>query len=126
MRRYKKRSIRTGKYKSKLEALVGKMLGKSAEYEPVKLQYTVTKNYIPDFVINPGYGNVIFLEVKGFLRYEDQVKMRAVKAHNPDLDIRFYFSNDRKVHGSKLTNSEWCAKYGFPCYIGKLPKEWKS
>jgi hypothetical protein len=60
------------------------------------------------------------------LRIEDQKKMRAVKECNPDLDIRFYFAEDRLVHRSKMKNSEWCAKYGFPCAIGKIPKRWLS
>lgn len=121
-KRYKKRSIRTGKFKSKLEALAAKLLGKRGEYEPVKLQYTVTRSYIPDFVVMQG-GKPVFIEVKGYLRYEDQVKMRSVKECNPDLDIRFFFPADKRVAKSKLLNSEWCKKYGFPVYFGKFPKE---
>lgn len=124
-KRYKKRAIRTGKYKSKLEALAAKMLGRKAEYEPVKLQYTQTRSYIPDFVIHREGKPPIFLEVKGYLRYEDQTKMRSVKECNPDLDIRFFFPRDAKVAKSKLTNSEWCKKHGFPIYLGILPKDFK-
>lgn len=122
-RNYKKLAKKTGKYKSKLEAEVAKRLKKRATYEPVKLQYTVTRSYIPDFVIDRPDAKPIFLEVKGYLRYEDQVKMKSVKQCNPDLDIRFYFPKDSKVASSQMTNSEWCLKWGFPCYIGTLPKE---
>ena len=125
MKRYKKKSLRTGRYKSRLEARVAKELGRKAKYEVDKLDYIVPakhRKYSPDFTIIKT-GNKIFIEVKGFLRYEDQAKMRWVKECNPDADIRFYFPYDNKVHLSKLKNSEWCAKHGFPCYIGVLPKD---
>lgn len=120
MRRYKRKSRRTGRYKSKLESLVAKKLGKRATYETVHLSYYLPKKYTPDFVIVSDDGSSILLEVKGWYRYEDQVKMRAVKASHPELDIRMYFPNDNKVQASKLTNSQWCEKHGFPCYIGEL------
>lgn len=122
-RTFKKRSTRLGKFKSQLEAKVAKILGAKALYEPCKLQYNIPKNYIPDFVIETP-GEPVYLEVKGYLRFEDQQKMKAVKECNPTLDIRFFFPADNKVHTSKMKNSEWCKKFGFPCYIGKLPKKW--
>lgn len=121
--RYKKKSKRTGKYKSQLEALVAKRLGRKAKYEPEAIHYLIPKKYIPDFVIQTS-DNKVYLEVKGWFRYEDQAKMRAVKASNPTLDIRFYFPKDQKIHGSKMLNSEWCEKYNFPCYVGSIPKDW--
>lgn len=125
MRSHRKRARRTGQYKSKLEALVASLLPpKNAFYESASLQYILYKKYIPDFTIVTSSGHVVYLEVKGYLRYEDQVKMRAVKETNPELDIRFFFSKDGKVQSSKLTNSEWCKKYNFPYAIGKIPKKW--
>ena len=124
--RYKKKSKRIGKYKSVLESLVAKRLGRKARYESHKLKYTVPakdREYSPDFTIVKTDGNIIHIEVKGFLRYEDQMKMRWVKECNPKADIRFYFPKDSKVHISKLTNSQWCEKYGYKYYIGELPKE---
>lgn len=118
--RFKKRSRKTGRYKSKLESLVAKKLGKRATYETVHLSYYLPKRYTPDFVIVADNDHRIYLEVKGWYRYEDQVKMRAVKASHPELDIRMYFPNDSKVQASKLTNSQWCEKYGFPYYIGEI------
>ena len=50
--------------------------------------------------------------------------MRYVKLCNPELDIRMYFPNDGKVHGSGMKNSEWCERYNFPYAIGKIPKDW--
>jgi hypothetical protein len=123
LRRFKKRSKRKGKYKSVLEKKIARILGRKATYETEVLQYLLPKRYTPDFVVDmPGNGRV-YIEVKGWFRYEDQAKMRAVKKCNPDLDIRMYFPNDKKVQSSKMTNSEWCKKYEFPYYIGELPKE---
>jgi predicted nuclease of restriction endonuclease-like RecB superfamily len=122
-RKYTKKHERFGRYKSKLEENVAKILGDKAKYEPEKLQYMLPKKYIPDFVVEAN-DKKIYIEVKGYLRYEDQQKMRAVKFTNPDLDIRFFFPADNRVHLSKMTNSEWCKKYNFPCYIGKFPRGW--
>lgn len=124
----KKRSSygqRTGKYKSKLEALVAKRLGRKGRYETVRLVYQPpSKSYTPDFVVQRKGRDPLFIEVKGYLRYEDQAKMRAVKNSNPEADIRFFFPKDNKVAGSKMTNVEWCLKWGFPCAIGEIPDEW--
>lgn len=125
MRNKKKiRAKRTKKYKSKLEANIARKLGKNAAYETVTISYLQPKKYKPDFVVPQG-DRVVFIEVKGWFRYEDQQKMRAVKFSNPDLDIRMYFPVDGKVQGSKLKNSEWCIKHGFPFAIGKLPNSWR-
>ena len=110
---YKKKHKRWGKYKSPLEQKIAKLLGRKAKYETDTLHYSLPKRYIPDFVIVAKDGTKTYIEVKGYLRYEDQVKMRAVKACNPDLDIWMWFANDRKVHKSQMTNSEWCEKYGY-------------
>lgn len=124
MRRFKKRSTKTGKYKSKLEAVTAKSLPKNARYEADKLKYFIVKHYIPDFTIVTKSGKTLYIEVKGYLRYEDQTKMRAVKLCNPDLDIRVFAPYDSRVQNSKMTISEWCTKHNFPCAIGKIPKKW--
>ena len=124
MKRYKKRSKRKGKYKSNLEAAIAKRLGKRATYETEVIQYLLPKRYTPDFVLVGPADNRIYIEVKGWFRYEDQQKMRAVKTCNPELDIRMYFPNNNKVQGSKMTNSEWCEKYNFPFAIGRIPRSW--
>jgi hypothetical protein len=121
---FKRRSKRTGKYKSKLESLVARMLRGKATYESERIKYVLPKNYTPDFVVLRQDGTKIFVEVKGYHRYEDQAKMRAVKQSNPELDIRMFFPKDGKVQSSEMTNSEWCIKYGFPYAIEKLPKDW--
>ncbi len=126
MKRYKKRSKRTSKYKSELEAKIAKSLGKKFEYESQKIHYVLPKTYSPDFSSTRPDGTVVHIEVKGWFRYEDQQKMRAVKFANPSLDIRMFFPSDGKVQGSKMKNSEWCIKWGFPFAIGKIPRSWKK
>jgi predicted nuclease of restriction endonuclease-like RecB superfamily len=124
-RRYKKKHKRPSGYRSGLEEVVARMLPKArTTFEGEKLVYFLQKNYIPDFIIKKPDGSKVYLEVKGYLRYEDQVKMKAVRIANPDLDIRFYFPKDQKVHTSQMLNSEWCAKWGYPCAIGKIPRGW--
>ena len=124
--RYKKKHVRADGFRSKLESEVSKVLegkGLKVSFETEKLTYLLPKRYIPDFVVEYK-GKKIYLEVKGYLRFEDQQKMRAVKATNPELDIRFYFPRDQRVHTSKMLNSQWATKYNFPYYIGSLPKDW--
>jgi hypothetical protein len=124
------RHKRTGKYKSVLESKVAKQLGKKAKYETEVITYVLPKRYTPDFVLakashdGSSNSNKLYIEVKGWLRYEDQQKMRSVKHCNPHLDIRFFFPNDGKVQGSNMRNSDWCRKYAFEYCIGTIPKEW--
>lgn len=94
-------------------------------YEEDRLPYVTHHSYVPDFKVSTLSGSVFYLEVKGYFRTADQVKMRAVKQANPDLDIRFVFQRDNKLNKhSKMTYSLWAAKYGFPCSIGTVPLEW--
>ena len=123
MKRFRKRSKKAGKYKSVLEQKIAKVLGRKATYETEYVQYLLPKKYKPDFVVNSKHGK-FYIEVKGWFRYEDQQKMRAVKFSNPELDIRMFFPNNNKVQGSKMTNSQWCEKYSFPYSIDTIPKEW--
>lgn len=110
---YKKKHKRWGKYKSPLEQKIAKLLGRKAKYEVDVLEYYLPKKYHPDFTVVSKDGTKTYIEVKGYLRYEDQVKMRAVRVAHPDKDIWMWFPKDQKVHRSKMLNSEWCEKYGY-------------
>lgn len=128
--RKKIRAKRTRKYKSQLELAIARRLGKRATYETEYLTYLLPKRYKPDFVVvypnDDGSSTKVYLEVKGWYRSEDQQKMKAVKESNPDLEIWMYFPNDGRVQGSRMKNSEWCRKYGFPFMIGSIPKGWPN
>lgn len=96
-------------------------------YEEDRLAYITYHNYVPDFKISTPSGVTFYLEVKGYFRTADQVKMKAVKKTNPDADIRFVFQKDNKLNKySKLHYSDWAIKYGFPYAIGSVPAEWLS
>tara|TARA_B100000575_G_scaffold31452_1_gene21165 strand:- start:4859 stop:5224 length:366 start_codon:yes stop_codon:yes gene_type:complete len=91
------------------------------EYESEKLQYTVERNYLPDFKLPSG----IFIEAKGWFKSADQRKHRIIKKQHPNIDIRFVFQNPNvRVQGSRMTCAEWCEKYGFKFASKLIPKEW--
>jgi len=120
-----------GRFKSPLEKSIYDKLVRiknkefNFQYEGEKLKYFTVHNYSPDIVLTFPGGKKIYVEIKGYLRYEDQVKMRAVKNANPDIDIRFVFPPNGRVGGSKLSPGEWCDKYGFPYTMdGKIPTKW--
>lgn len=112
-------------FKSRFEQEVYNQIIKNnleALYETNKIPYTISNNYIPDFILPNG----IIIECKGYFDIRAQVKMRAVKRDNPQLDIRFVFMNSRtKVRkGSKSTYADWCERYDFPYADGMIPLKW--
>jgi predicted nuclease of restriction endonuclease-like RecB superfamily len=121
-----------GSFKSLLEAAAFKVLkkllrGKTPQYEGEKVPYIVparAASYIPDFILTKKDGTKLYLEIKGYLRPHDRVKMRLVKRHNPDLDIRLVFGQNNLVAGTKLRYSDWAKKNGFPFAIGEIPNKW--
>jgi len=137
-RRYSKKSIKTGKYRSKLEAAVAEMLeGEKLTftYETKKLSYIVKRNYKPDFIVacpkkKAFWEREIVIEVKGFFSPTDRSKMLAVKEEHPELDIRLIFQRNNTLYkGSKTKYSDWAEQYGFPYHVvgstkNMVPKEW--
>lgn len=119
-RKFKRSAKKTGKYKSRLESSIAKILGRKARYEVDRISYSIPRAYVPDFKVGGWY-----LEVKGYFRAEDRVKMAAVKRCNPELDIRFYFPQDNRLSSKhQMRYSDWCDKHGFPFAIGSIPKDW--
>lgn len=124
--------IDTKKFKGDLEPQVYKGLrafqGRNKytiEYETEEIQYVLKRTYIPDFILSFKDGRKMYLEVKGFLRPDDQAKLRSVKEQNPDLDIRIIFGKDNKLNKkSRMRYSDWANKYGFPFSIGTIPEDW--
>lgn len=90
-------------------------------YEHRKVPYTISHVYKPDFELPNG----ILVEAKGYFRPGDIPKMRAVKAQNPDLDIRFVFMDAHKrVPGQKQTHAQWADRHGFPWAHKEIPDDW--
>lgn len=99
--------------------MVRKYGKKHIEYEQLKIPYTLSYNYIPDFAVLDEY----LLEAKGYFRPEARAKMKAVKEQHPELDLRLLFQNNGKI-GKNFRYSDWAEKHNFTYAIGKVPKEW--
>jgi hypothetical protein len=115
-------------FRSGLEERVAEQLdqlGIEYTYEKVKLKYIKPASqhvYTPDFVL----ANGIIVETKGRFLAPDRQKHILVKRHNPDLDIRFVFSNSnaRISKASKTTYAMWCRKHGYKFADKIIPQEW--
>jgi hypothetical protein len=115
-------------FRSGLEERVAEQLdqlGVSYTYEKVKLKYIRPASehiYTPDFVLSNG----IIVETKGRFLLADRMKHIMVKKHNPELDIRFVFSNSnaRISKASKTTYAMWCRKNGYKFADKVIPEEW--
>lgn len=112
------------KFEERVWGLIPDGLRKKVIYEPKdgKLPYVLNLNYLPDFILPNG----IHVETKGKLTTEDRRKMIAVKAANPNIEIRFVFQRAKNAlrKGAKTTYAEWADRYGFKWAEGHIPEEW--
>lgn len=125
----KTKTKKLNNYRSGFEKTIADLLTKLSitwEYEPCKLDYTLNKKYIPDFIIKSTRGKDIYVETKGKLTRIDREKMLAVKKANPSLDIRFVFmrANNKLSKNSKTTYAEWAQNNGFLWADGTIPHGW--
>ena len=117
---------KTIKFRSKLEEKVADLLeglGVLYEYESKKLSYTISHNYIPDFVLP----NNIYLETKGYWDPKDRRKVLSVKRDNPDIDLRMVFQAPYNTISkkSKTTYAQWCEKHDIPwTSYHDIPLDW--
>jgi hypothetical protein len=115
-------------WRSGLEERVAEQLdqlGVAYTYEKLKLKYIKPASehvYTPDFVLPNG----IIVETKGRFLAADRQKHILVKRHNPELDIRFVFSNSNaKISkASKTTYAMWCRKNNYLFSDKTIPEEW--
>lgn len=115
-------------YRSGLEVALCRGLeqaGAKFHYEPFRIPYVPQKTrfYKPDIVLPNG----IILEAKGLFQTQDRTKHLAVRESNPDLEIRFVFSDPNKKIGkkSKTTYADWCNSKGFKhCKASEFPRTW--
>ena len=113
-------------FRSGLEERVADLLvelGISYEYETTKIDYTIEHVYTPDFILPNG----VVLETKGFWEPEDRRKIKAVKAQNPDLDLRMVFQApyNKISKKSKTTYAKWCDRHDIPwTSFHNIPLEW--
>jgi hypothetical protein len=115
-------------FKSGLEESISSQIesrGMVVEYETEKVAYIIPAsehNYHPDFKLPNG----IRVETKGRFVAADRKKHQLVKEQNPNLDIRFVFSNSKNKisKNSKTTYGMWCEKNGFKYSDKFIPEEW--
>lgn len=114
------------RFRSKYEERIwkdAKKRKKKIKFEAEKLSYTLSCNYVPDFILPNG----VYVEAKGYFDSRARSKMIAVKKCNPDLDIRMLFMDSRKKlrKGSESTYADWCLRHGFPFADGdEIPESW--
>lgn len=113
------------KFRSKFEEDIfnsARRSRKSLEHEPHFLSYVMKGSYLPDFLLPNG----IYVEAKGYLDAASCKKMKAVKASNPHLDIRFVFqnANGKRNKRAKLRNWEWAERHHFPWAEATIPLSW--
>jgi hypothetical protein len=115
-------------FKSGLEENISQQItskGIEVQYESEKVVYIIPASehsYHPDFKLPNG----IRIETKGRFVIADRKKHLLVKEQNPNLDIRFVFSNSKnKINKrSKTTYGDWCDKHGFKYADKVIPDEW--
>lgn len=112
-------------FRSKFEEKIynaAKKARRVLKHEPFFIPYILRGSYLPDFVLPNG----IIVEAKGYLDAAACRKMKAVKASNPNLDIRFVFqnANGKRNKRAKLKNWEWAEKHGFLWAEGTIPLSW--
>ena len=128
--RLKEIGIRHG-FRSGLEDKIAKQIteaGLKVEYETDRVEYEVPKRkakYTPDFKL-PKQGGFFYVETKGIWDVADRQKHLLIKEQQPDLDIRFVFSNanSKLYKGSKTTYASYCEKQGFMYAHKTIPEEW--
>ena len=98
-------------YRNRFEEKVAKQIGSTYSYETKRLPYTITCNYLPDFIDE---ANKSIIEAKGLFTAEDRRKHKAIQQQYPDWSVIIVFQNpDRKLSKTSSTSySEWCEKNG--------------
>jgi hypothetical protein len=115
-------------FKSGLEETISQQIesqGIKVEYETEKVPYIIPASnhtYSPDFKLPNG----IRVETKGRFVAADRKKHLLVKEQNPNMDIRFVFSNSKNkiTKKSKTTYGDWCEKNGYKYSDKIIPIEW--
>lgn len=118
---------RVGNFRSGLEDKVARELtriGVPYHYEPKGWIFfrRPQSKYKPDFVLENG----IIIETKGQFLSSDRSKHKLIKQQNPNIEIRFVFSNSKTKIGSKskTTYGMWCTRNGFEYADRSIPTSW--
>lgn len=94
------------------------------QYETERVSYKVieTRVYTPDLILPSG----VWVELKGWLRRDDRVKLRRVVAAYPTRNFCILFQKERPWQKKgKTTNVEWARKIGMIAEAGDtIPESW--
>lgn len=127
--RFRPRSKRTGRYKSKLEANFAQQAQKQGlhfDYEPERFAYTRLGHYTPDWRIAPG----VFIETKGYLAPSNRANLLSFREQHPNIIILLLFANaENKLNSrSDTTYAQWAERHGFVWadFRSGVPVEWWS
>lgn len=120
-------------FRSGLEESQAAYLGRLCvpfQFEETVIEYRQPeklRKYTPDFFIpkKEGMGG-IFIETKGRFVTEDRQKHLHIRTCNPDLDIRFVFSNAnaRISKQSSTTYAMWAERHNFMWAHRSIPIDW--
>ena len=118
-------------FRSGFEVEIAEILGSQNipfQYEDVIFEYYVLRNYTPDFRLTKKDGSDMLIEGKGYFTSADRTKMKLVREHHPDIDLRIWFQQDNWLTKKKKQRySDWARKNGFKYHVGtKFPKKWKE
>ena len=135
------------KFEERLAASLARK-GVTYEYETLQLEYYTKVRggvcdscgdekqiyqrhwYTPDFIVRssnltPRESGDLIIEAKGRFTATDRTKMKAVKEAHPELDIRFVFMGNNKIHkNSDMRYQDWTDRHGFPSAIKEVPDDW--
>ena len=125
------RAIAKG-YRSGLEEKISRQIedaGLPVKYETEKISYVWPERnstYTPDFLLEKGCGEPMFIETKGIWTVEDRQKWHLVTQQHPDKDFRLVFGNEnaKLYKGSPTTYAAYCDKHNFTYANKVIPDEW--
>ena len=101
------------KYRNKFESKIAGVLGDLCLYESLKVPYTISKNYIPDFVGEDKRGIQILVEAKGYFRVGDTQKYTSIRDSIGPYDelVFLLYDHKKKIRkGAKMNMGQWCEK----------------
>ncbi len=103
------------------------------KYETYHLDYTVSKRFRPEFIIERDNGKKFFVMVFQNMTGEDRAELAHIVAQY-DVDIKIIFTNACiQIPGTKMSYGEWADSMGIDWYmahtissIGDALKAWNN
>ena len=119
------------RYRSRYEATLSSKM-KGCKYEPFAFEYTIAKEYTPDWTSKDG---TVWFEAKAYFRTGDDARRyRFINEQRPEgVTFVFIFKDPnkpmpsarvRKRTGTKYSVSEWADNQGIPWCTPETVGEW--